>query len=78
MTIYRVKKSDSELLGVSRAFGDNDYKSNKDVSPSNQAVICTPDIVVRERSDDEDMYLILACDGVSSFWFMTVYCFDYF
>ena len=65
VAIHRVKKSDSELLGVSRAFGDNDYKSNKDLPPSDQAVTCTPDIVVRERSDDEDMYLILACDGVS-------------
>ena len=25
---------------------------------------CTPDIVVRERAEDEDMYLILACDGI--------------
>jgi serine/threonine protein phosphatase PrpC len=25
---------------------------------------CTPDIIVRERAEDEDMYLILACDGI--------------
>jgi len=63
--VHRVKKSDTELLGVSRAFGDQDYKSNKDLSASRQAVTCSPDIRVRDRADDEDMYLILACDGVS-------------
>lgn len=63
-TVHRVKKSDKELLGVARAFGDYDYKSNKELSTSRQAVVCTPDIVVREREDCEDMYLVLACDGV--------------
>jgi serine/threonine protein phosphatase PrpC len=51
------------MLGVARAFGDYDYKSNEDLSPARQAVVCTPDIVVRDR-DSEDMFLILACDGV--------------
>ena len=27
-------------------------------------MVCTPDIAARERSYDEDMYLILACDGI--------------
>jgi serine/threonine protein phosphatase PrpC len=61
--ISKVKKSDKEMLGVARAFGDYDYKSNEDLSPARQAVVCTPDIVVRDR-DSEDMFLILACDGV--------------
>jgi len=65
ITVHRVKKSNTELLGVSRAFGDQDYKSNKELSASRQAVTCSPDIRVRDRADDEDMYLILACDGVS-------------
>ncbi|KAL7529532.1 hypothetical protein ACHAXR_004652 [Thalassiosira sp. AJA248-18] len=63
-TVHRVKKSDKELLGVARAFGDYDYKSNADLSASRQAVVCTPDIVVRKRTDSEDMYLVLACDGI--------------
>mmetsp|Transcript_36886 Transcript_36886/g.77878 ORF Transcript_36886/g.77878 Transcript_36886/m.77878 type:complete len:984 (+) Transcript_36886:161-3112(+) len=63
-TVHRVKKSDTELLGVSRAFGDYDYKSNKELSATRQAVVCTPEVVVRERSEGEDMYLVLACDGV--------------
>jgi serine/threonine protein phosphatase PrpC len=62
--VHRVRKSDNNLLGVSRAFGDYDYKSNAALSPSRQAVVCTPEIVVRERADDEDLYLILACDGI--------------
>ena len=63
-TIHKVKKSDNEVLAVARAFGDFDYKSNENLSPSRQAVICTPEITVRERKFDEDMYLILACDGI--------------
>jgi len=63
-TVHRVKKSDREMLGVSRAFGDFDYKSNDELSASRQAVVCTPDIMVMGRSDGEDMYLVLACDGI--------------
>ena len=62
--ISKVKKSDREMLGVARAFGDYDYKSNADLSPSRQAVVCTPDIEGRDRADSEDLFLILACDGV--------------
>ncbi|KAL7432084.1 hypothetical protein ACHAXM_002931 [Skeletonema potamos] len=62
--ISKVKKSNREMLGVSRAFGDYDYKSNENLSSSRQAVVCTPDIVVRDRVDSDDMFLILACDGV--------------
>ena len=62
--IHRVRKSDKNLLGVSRAFGDYDYKSNTELSSIQQAVVCTPEIIRRERVYDEDMYLILACDGI--------------
>jgi serine/threonine protein phosphatase PrpC len=37
--VHRVRKSDNNLLGVSRAFGDHDYKSNAALSPSQQAVM---------------------------------------
>lgn len=63
-SIHKVKRSDRDMLAVARAFGDFDYKSNENLSPSRQAVICTPEIVVRERNLAEDMYLILACDGI--------------
>lgn len=62
--IPKVKKSDREMLGVSRAFGDYDYKANEDLSSYRQAVVCTPDIVVKDRVDSDDLFLILACDGV--------------
>ena len=64
-TLHKVKIPNSKnMLAMARAFGDFDFKSNQDLSPSRQAVICTPEIVIRSRNVDEDMYLILACDGV--------------
>jgi serine/threonine protein phosphatase PrpC len=62
--VHQVRKSDSNLLGVSCAFGDVVYKLNAELSPSRQAVVCTPDVAVRERANNEDMYLILGCDGI--------------
>lgn len=62
-TIHKVKKSNNELLAMARAFGDFDFKSNEELSPSRQAVICTPEIFINERTS-EDMFLILACDGI--------------
>ena len=59
-----MKKSENELLGVSRAFGDYDYKSNDKLSASRQAVVCTPELVMRERKEGEGMFLVLACDGM--------------
>ena len=55
---------DTNFLSVSRAFGDYNYKSNAELPPSGQAVVCTPDIAVRERADHEDIYLILSCDRI--------------
>jgi serine/threonine protein phosphatase PrpC len=55
---------DTNFLSVSRAFGDYNYKSNAELPPSGQAVVCTPNIAVRERADHEDIYLILACDRI--------------
>lgn len=62
--IYKIKKSSNEVLSMARAFGDFDYKDNDSLSSSRQAVICTPETVVRERRGNEDMYLVLACDGI--------------
>ena len=62
--VHCVRKSESNLLGVSRAFGDHDYKLNAKLSPSRQAVVCMPDIAARERTHDKDMYLILVCDRI--------------
>ena len=42
----------TELLGVARASGDYDYQSNKELLASRQAVVCTPEVVARERDAD--------------------------
>jgi serine/threonine protein phosphatase PrpC len=60
--VHCVRKMDSNLLGVSRALGDFDYKSNAGLPQSQQAVVCTPNVAIRERAYDEDLYLILPCD----------------
>jgi hypothetical protein len=62
--VHRMRKSESNLLGVSRAFGNYGYKLNAELSPSRQAVVCMPKIAARERAYNKDMYLILACDGI--------------
>ena len=45
-------------LGVSRAFGDFDFKSD-----SGELVSCTPDIRQVFLSSADDEFLIIACDG---------------
>lgn len=62
ITISKVKKSENNMIAMSRAFGDFDYK-NEELSPENRAIICTPEIKIHQRSN-EDRFLILACDGV--------------
>ncbi len=62
--VHRDRKSDSNLLDVSRTFGNFNYKLNAGLPPSRQAAVCTPNIAVRERTYDEDLYLIRACDGI--------------
>lgn len=53
LRIAKVRKSDREVLGLSRAFGDYDYKSNGELSRGGQAVVCAPEVEARER-DGED------------------------
>jgi serine/threonine protein phosphatase PrpC len=53
-------------LGTSRGFGDFEFKNNKELVATAQAVIALPDIVVHKRSD-ADCFLVLACDGVFDF-----------
>lgn len=50
-------------LAVSRSFGDFMYKNNESFSQEEQAVSCIPDVVVYERSAD-DNFIVFACDGV--------------
>ena len=62
--IHKIKRGPSDMIAVSRAFGDFDYKGNADLSPDEQAIICTPEIITHVRNPTEDLYLVLACDGV--------------
>jgi serine/threonine protein phosphatase PrpC len=62
--VHRIRKWDSNLLGMSCAFGDFDYNSNAGLPPSRQMVVCTPNVPIRERAYNEDLYLILACNRV--------------
>lgn len=50
-------------LNVSRALGDLDFKRNRDLKPSEQMVVCTPDIE-RVTLHEGDEFIILACDGI--------------
>mmetsp|Transcript_15165 Transcript_15165/g.37408 ORF Transcript_15165/g.37408 Transcript_15165/m.37408 type:complete len:722 (+) Transcript_15165:205-2370(+) len=62
--IYKVRKSATDMLGVSRAFGDFEYKDNTSLNVYEQAVSCEPDVVVRKRDPKRDLYLVLCCDGI--------------
>ena len=72
ITYVIIRKRIDGDLAVSRAFGDFDYKRRKDLDARHQKVTCLPDIRVLQRSSstssnteaNEDMMLILACDGL--------------
>jgi len=50
-------------LNLSRALGDLQYKSNKDIKPEEQMICAYPDVVIREITPDLE-YIIMGCDGV--------------
>lgn len=51
-------------LALSRAIGDWNYKDKNNLTAEQQAVTCDPDISERERQQNEDEFLIIACDGI--------------
>jgi serine/threonine protein phosphatase PrpC len=51
-------------LAMSRCIGDHSFKCNPDRAIEEQAVSCVPDVSVFCRKEDEDEFLLLACDGV--------------
>lgn len=58
-THYRINGN----LNLSRAIGDLEYKSRKDLPACAQAITCTPETRT-EKIHDDDEFLILACDGI--------------
>jgi len=51
-------------LAVSRALGDYEYKNVEGRGPCEQLVSPEPEIFVRDRDDNLDEFLVLACDGI--------------
>lgn len=51
-------------LAVSRALGDFEYKMEPSLGAAEQLVSPEPDILVKPRQDDQDEFILLACDGV--------------
>lgn len=53
-------------LNLSRAIGDHAYKKNKDLKPDEQMISAMPD-VKRVTLQDDDEFMVLACDGIWNF-----------
>ncbi|XP_014242524.1 protein phosphatase 1B-like [Cimex lectularius] len=51
-------------LAVSRAVGDYQYKGDSKRPPARQLVSIEPDVYVLERDEENDEFLVLACDGI--------------
>jgi serine/threonine protein phosphatase PrpC len=64
ISISKVVLSDDNKMACSRTFGDFEYKANKTLADSEQAVVAVPDVTVHPRDALRDQFLILACDGI--------------
>lgn len=51
-------------LAVSRALGDYEYKNVEGRGPCEQLVSPEPEVFVKDRDEENDEFLVLACDGV--------------
>ncbi|XP_041928701.1 protein phosphatase 1A isoform X2 [Alosa alosa] len=51
-------------LAVSRALGDFDYKCVHGKGPTEQLVSPEPEVCAIERSEPDDEFIVLACDGI--------------
>lgn len=59
ITQYRVNGG----LNLSRSIGDFAYKSNENLPPQEQMIVCTPEIR-RFKRKEADEFMIVCCDGV--------------
>ena len=55
-------------LALSRAIGDFEFKKSAELSPEQQIVTAFPDVVTHPISDDDE-FLVIACDGMTSISF---------
>ncbi|XP_033217890.1 protein phosphatase 1A isoform X2 [Belonocnema kinseyi] len=51
-------------LAVSRALGDYEYKNVEGRGPCEQLVSPEPEIFVLDRDEENDQFIVLACDGI--------------
>ena len=51
-------------LNLSRAIGDFDFKRNSSVAPYLQAITAYPDVLVEALNNEQDEFILLACDGI--------------
>eukprot|EP01097_Dermamoeba_algensis_P001926 TRINITY_DN175_c0_g2_i2.p1 TRINITY_DN175_c0_g2~~TRINITY_DN175_c0_g2_i2.p1 ORF type:complete len:553 (-),score=181.91 TRINITY_DN175_c0_g2_i2:249-1907(-) len=51
------------IIAVSRALGDPNFKNEIDLPPESQPISCIPDVFELDLDDDDD-FIILACDGL--------------
>jgi len=55
---------------LSRAIGDFEFKKNAALPAEKQVITADPDITIHDMTD-EDEFLIIACDGVPRFSFLS-------
>lgn len=53
----------NEILNLSRALGDLEYKQNFLLPPEDQIISGVPDVVVK-NIDSDDLFMLIGCDGV--------------
>ncbi|KAF6216960.1 hypothetical protein GE061_001311 [Apolygus lucorum] len=51
-------------LAVSRALGDYEYKNVEGRGPCEQLVSPEPEVFIQDRDEENDEFLVLACDGI--------------
>lgn len=59
-------------LALSRALGDFEFKKNYNLIPEAQIITSNPEVTCHEIAE-EDEFLIIACDGMASFIFHTLF-----
>lgn len=51
-------------LAVSRALGDYEYKNVEGRGPCEQLVSPEPEVFIQDRDEENDEFMVLACDGI--------------
>ena len=68
------KNSINNNLNLSRSIGDLKYKQVKDRLPSEQLISVHPDVFEIDLHEDEDEFMVMACDGVWDVMTNTAIC----